>query len=153
MTRRIRLKVYQSRYRLMGDVNVIDGVRLRIEASDAEDMPNKIFAYLLMPMKPSTLERVGNFDHVCSPVDLEEYPEDEPLANVEPAFFRLDYIDIEVRSQTELDKWLQDITADVDSLKASLDIMDDVELVREIWIGPPPAESSSSSDSSSSESA
>lgn len=151
MARRILLKWYQSRFHYQGDVNVIDGIRLRVEASEATEMPAKIFAYLLMPMKPSTLEKVGAFDHVCSPVDLEEYPEDEPIPHHQPAFFRLAYVDILVRSEAERLKFQEDLRADVKALKASLDILDTVELAEEEWIDEAPAESSSAGSSNSSE--
>ena len=94
--RRIKLAWYVSRY----NYHSTDGIRVRIEATDANLMPNKVFAYLLLPLKPGENERVGAFDHVCSPTDLEEYPEDAPIPNFRPEWFRLDYVDVEIYTNT-----------------------------------------------------
>ena len=83
--RNIHITWSVSRYYL----NNIDGIRVRIEADDATLMPTKIFAYQMAPVKPGETEPVGAFDHVCSAVDLEEYPEDEPVINSRPQWFRL----------------------------------------------------------------
>lgn len=145
MARRIRLTWSQSYYK----VNTVDGIRIRIEAVDAEEMPDKIFAYLLHPTNPATLAQAAGFDHVCSPVDLEEYPEDQPIANVRPTWFRLNYVDVLLRSQAELDQYLADIIADVKALKKTLDIMDTVTPLGEVWIDDEPEVAASSSEGSS----
>lgn len=146
MARRIRIKWSQSYYK----VNTVDGIRLRVEAVEAEDMPTKIFAYILQPTNPATLAQAGVFDHVCSPVDLEEYPEDEPIVNVEPSWFRLDYVDVLVRSQAELEAYLADVLSDIRALKSTLDIMDTVEELGDVWIDEAPEVSSSSESEGSS---
>ena len=147
-TRRIKLTWSVSRYYYNGT----DGLRVRIETSDAIDMPNKIFAYLLTPLQPGATERTGEFNHVCSPSDLEEYPEDESLPNHRPEWFRLAYVDVVLRSRTEVYAFIRDTASDVHQLKNSLDITDRVYPAGELWIGPKPAEPSSSSSSSSSSS-
>lgn len=124
-TRSITLSWAESRY----IANKIDGIRIRIEATNAANMPAKIFAYQLLPMKPSTGEQVGAFDHICSPIDLEEYPEDSPIENVRPGWYRLDYIDVLVRSRHEADNFLAVVRADVRSLIGTLNIMDEIEPV------------------------
>lgn len=99
MARRIKITWAQSRYL----INRVDGIRLRIEAAEAEDMPTKIFAYLTMPLRPGAGEPVGVFDHICSPVDLEEYPEDDPIPGDQPGWFRLGYMDVLLRSAAEVE--------------------------------------------------
>lgn len=146
--RRIHLIWTISRY----NYNGTDGIRVKIEADAAENMPRKIFAYLMMPMKPGENERAGAFDHVCSPTDLEEYPEDSPIPNHRPEFFRLDYIDVILRSRTEVHAFVRDVAADVDTLKRTLDLMDHMLPGGEIWIGGEPVASSSSSANNSSSS-
>jgi hypothetical protein len=132
--RRIKLTWQVSRYYAYST----DGIRVRIEASDANLMPEKIFAYQLMPVGAAEAERVGVFDHVCSPSDLEEYPEDEPTTSLRPAWFRLNYVDVLLRSRTEIDGFIKDVTADVQSLKEVLDVADQLLPDGEIWIGTPP---------------
>lgn len=132
--RRIKLTTYVSRYYASGT----DGIRVRIEASDANLMPTKIFAYQLMPVSPTAAERAGMFDHVCSPSDLEEYPEDEPLPTLRPAWFRLNYVDVLLRSKEEVNGFINDVKVDVDALKAMLDVTDSLEQIETHWIGSPP---------------
>ena len=132
--RRIKLTWQVSRYY----AHSTDGIRVRIEASDANLMPTKVFAYQMLPIGPAEAERAGMFDHVCSPSDLEEYPEDEPLTTMRPAWFRLDYVDVLLRSRTEVDGFIRDVSADVQSLKNVLDIADEMTPEGELWIGTPP---------------
>lgn len=141
--RRIHLTWYVSRY----NFHQTDGVRVRIEATDANRMPNKVFAYQMLPLKPNETERVGAFDHVCSPVDLEEYPEDEPISTHRPAWFRLNYVDVVLRSRTEVYAFIRDVAADVYNLRETLEIMDRIVPAGEIWFGGEPSSSSSSASS------
>ncbi len=133
--RRLQLTWEVSRY----NVRDTDGIRVRITAASAALMPAKIFAYLMLPMKPAADERVGAFDHVCSPVDLEEYPEDEPLPNHRPEWFRLDYVDVLLRSNEEVESFISSVTNDVQHLKTTLDLTDTLLPVGQTWIGTPPA--------------
>lgn len=132
--RRIKLSWVVSRYRFES----VDGIRVRITATDAALMPDKIFAYLLLPLKPAADERVGAFDHVCSPTDLEEYPEDTPVPNARPEWYRLNYVDVIVRSRAEVHDFIKNVVEDVQRLKETLDLMDDLLPGGEAWIGLPP---------------
>jgi hypothetical protein len=138
--RRINLTWAVSRFNFQGT----DGVRARITAVDAHLMPTKVFAYLLLPMKPGAGEREGAFSHVCSPTDLAEYPEDEPLAGYRPEWFRLDYVDVHLRSRSEAKTLIQDVIDDVQALKITLDLMGNLIPGGSIWIGGVPEDSSSS---------
>lgn len=137
--RRVQMTWAVSRY----DYQDVDAVRVRIEASNGNLMPEKIFAYLLLPMKPGAGEREGAFSHVCSPVDLAEYPEDEPIPGHRPEWFRLSYVDVHLRSRAEAKRFIQDVLDDVDRLKNTLDTMETLQTGGVLWIGPEPEESSS----------
>jgi len=132
--RRIKLTWTVSRY----NFSETDGIRVRITATDAAEMASKVFAYLMLPMKPGANTAVGAFDHVCSPVDLEEYPEDEPLPNVRPAWFRLDYVDVLLRSRAEVNAFIADVAEDVQRLKTALDTADTLLPGGQLWVGIPP---------------
>lgn len=132
--RNIHLTWSVSRY----NYHSTDGVRVRITADSARLMTTKVFAYQMMPLKPTEEERVGSFDHVCSPVDLEEYPEDEPIENSRPAWFRLNYVDVLLRSRAEVKAFVQDVIEDVRRLKSTLDIMDNLLPGGDMWFGTPP---------------
>lgn len=132
--RRIQLTWSVSRYL----VNNMDGVRVRIVAAAANLMPTAVFAYLTQPLKPEQAEPVAAFDHVCSAVDLEEYPETEPLENVRPAWFRLNYVDVLLRTRDEAKDFIDSVIADVRMLKDTLDITETLDLTGSLWIGDQP---------------
>lgn len=139
--RAVRLSWSVSRYRYQDT----DGIRVRITADQAVLMPDKIFAYMLLPLKPGAGAKVGAFDHVCSPVDLEEYPEDEPIPGSRPEWFRLNYVDVLLRSRTEVYEFIKDVISDVKRLKNTLNLMDNLIPGGEMWIGPEPEPNSSDS--------
>jgi len=134
--RNIHLTWSVSRYQ----TNDIDGIRVRIEADDANLMPIKIFAYQMMPVKPGEFERVGAFDHVCSAVDLEEYPEDTPIPDARPEWFRIEYVDVLLRSREEVREFIKSVVEDVHILKNTLDITEELVPDGDMWIGTPPEE-------------
>lgn len=132
--RNVHLEWAVSRY----DINAIDGIRIRITATEATAMPTKIFAYQMLPVKPGSSTQVATFDHVCSSVDLEEYPEDQAFPNSRPAWFRLNYVDVMVRSREEAREFINSVLEDVQLLKNTLDIADDLLPGGDAWIGTPP---------------
>lgn len=132
--RNVHLSWSVSRY----VANNTDGIRVRIEADAATLMPTKIFAYQLLPVRPGASEPVGMFDHICSPVDLEEYPEDAPLLNSRPQWFRLNYVDVLLRSREETREFINSVVEDVKILKDTLDITENLVPDGDLWIGLPP---------------
>jgi hypothetical protein len=112
--------------------NVIDGFRFTLQITGASQMPTKIFRYRLVPTKiqasvsqpPVAIELKGTFDGVCSPADLEDFPEDWPAQNARPPWFRLDYIDLIVRSRAIADAAYQAILFEMDRLVDTLNTMD-----------------------------
>ena len=89
--------------------HVIDGFSFTLNVTRATNMPTKIFRYRLVPTKvqatadksPTAIELMGAFDGVCSPADLEDFPEDWPAQNARSAWHRLDLI---VRSRSIADQ-------------------------------------------------
>lgn len=79
-----------------GDDN---GFRIRIVIDSAEGMPDTVFRYLKRLPQPTNGDTILRFDGVCSPADLEEFPESEPDPTRLPAFCRLSYVDLLFRSQ------------------------------------------------------
>lgn len=129
--RNIHIQWSTSRYFM----NDIDGIRVRIEAPEATLMPTKIFAYQMLPVRPGSDEQVATFDHVCSSVDLEEYPEDEATPNSRPAWLRTNYVDVFLRSKEEVRAFVNSVLEDIQILKNTLDIADDLQLGGDVWIG------------------
>ena len=132
--RNVHLEWAVSRY----DINDIDGIRVRITATESTGMPTKIFAYQMLPVRPGGTQQVATFDHVCSSVDLEEYPEDQAVPNSRPAWFRLNYVDVMVRSRDEAREFINSVLEDVQMLKNTLDVAEDLLPGGDVWIGTPP---------------
>lgn len=147
--RRIKINWAVSRFIL----NRIDGIRVRIEAECAQDMPTSIFAYRNLPVDPATGSQAGWFSHVCSPVDLEEFPENAPIPTHHPQWFRLSYVDVLLRSRVEANAFIEDVCDDVRRLQHTLTIMDTIEPEGSEEIGGAvTCETSSSNSSDSSDS-
>lgn len=118
--------------------NVIDGFRFRVEAHDANLMTASIFRYL---RRQSDTEgnTVDEFDGVCSPPDLEEFGEGEPIAGASPPYLRLDYVDVVFRSQSQADDAWAVIVEEVKALVDTLNIMDTIVEAQDLKVGDPPA--------------
>jgi hypothetical protein len=114
----------------------IQGTRIKITAAAAcGDMPTKIFRYREVPLNPNESTKVGAFDGVCSPADLEDMPEDTPTVNSDPSWFRLDYVDLVLRSRAEVEDLWASLYEEVGELKVTLDLLDTFETGSEFWIG------------------
>jgi len=127
MARKIKIRWATSRYILGRD----DAIRVRIQVSCAEGMTDKIFAYRMLPKSPQTGSKRGFFTHIVSPADIEDFPEDEPISTHIPPWFRLNYVDILVRSETESEAFIADVRSDIQRLLNSLKSIDAVFLTGE----------------------
>lgn len=142
MARSLKYTWAASRYVLGTD----DGYRVRFDVTCADGMPAAVFAYRLLPMDPQTGAKAGHFSHICSPVDLEEYPINGPIPGHVPEWFRLSYVDVELRSVTEAEAFVRDVRADLARLVRSLQRLDAITPTGEEELGAIcPTDSSSSS--------
>ena len=138
-------KLEQSLY----NSNRIQGFRFKVVAYGGNEMPNFIFRYTREALNVSEGTYRLAFDGVCSPVDLEEYPESEPIVGVFPEFCRLDYVDLVFRSQSIAEDAWNIMVEEVGNLVYTLDIMEKTVPVQDLKLGnPPPAEFLSDSSSS-----
>lgn len=130
----VRLKKFvQERY----VINNVDGYRMKVEAYDANHMSSSIFRYIRGPFSQTIGAYSEEFDGICSPADLEEFPVDTPTLNANPAWFRKDYIDLVFRSQATAEEAWGRIVKDVTTLVASLDLMDTIVEEKIVEIGDP----------------
>lgn len=143
--RSIEYKWASSYYRVGRD----DAVRVRFDVLNACNMPAEVFAYRMLPVDPSNGQSAATYDHTCSPVDLVEYPANEPVPGESPEWFRLSYVDVLVRSTAEAVAFVNRVRRDLSSLKASLDRTDTLMPGIVEMIGDAVCDSSSSSSSSS----
>jgi len=146
MARGIKVNITTSRF----IYNRIDGVRVFVEAVENCEMPRNIFAYRAIQSSADPTMEEGHFSHICSTTDLVEYPVDSPTPGSQPRWFRLNYVDLIVRSWAEALDLLDVIRSDIGMLVRSLNTMDQAISLQSIQIGascPDPDSESSSSDS------
>lgn len=120
-------------------VNVIDGFRWKVTAVGAAGMTDHIFRYIRRPLDVAAGTTVDEFDGVCSPPDLEEFGENNPVPDVEPKFLRLNYVDLVFRSQHEADEAWTALVEDVTSLVETLKVMERTVPAQTLKVGDPPA--------------
>jgi hypothetical protein len=110
---------------------------MKIETLDANNMSAAIFRYIKGPFNGNYGAYQEDFDGVCSPSDLEEFPIDAPAAGSNPAWFRKDYVDLVFRSQTTAEETWDKIVSDVTILIKTLDVMDNISQEKIVSIGDP----------------
>lgn len=126
---------------------VTQGIRIRVDVVDSNIGTLKIFRYLMEDVNPATGTQAGQFNGVCSPVDIADMPEDTPNLTDEPAWFRLAYVDLVVASRAvALELW-DDLLQDFNSLCITYDSLDQFEPLEEFLVGTAPDSSSSSEGS------
>lgn len=117
--------------------NVVDGFRWKVTAVGATGMTDHIFRYIRRPLDVAAGTVVDEFDGVCSPPDLEEFGENNPIPDREPKFLRLNYIDLVFRSQHEAEEAWTAVVEDVSSLVATLKIMEQTIPAQTLAVGDP----------------
>lgn len=115
------------------------GFRMAIAAYGASRMSDRVFRYIRRPYNPITGVTADELDGVCSPADLEEFPEDAPNPADNPAWFRRASVDLVVRSQAEAEELWSGVVKELTALVAALDFMDVVVPELDVAIGDPPA--------------
>ncbi len=146
MARSIKIQWASSHYAFGRD----DGVRVRITVTCTDGLDTRIFAYRMAPVDGSGGTN-GFFSHICSPVDMAEYPADEPVAGQSPEWFRLSYVDVFLRSVEETEKFIEIVKSDIRRLLSTLSTMDIIFTNGTEIVGTdctPPEGSSDSSDGS-----
>ena len=94
--------------------------RLQIHTQNAQNMTDKIFLHHKVQQDPYSATLKDVFTSVCSPSDIEQFPEDGPTEN-EPPFYRLNYLDVVEDSLTKVEYFWESIKSDVLSLKIALE--------------------------------
>lgn len=117
---------------------IITGFRFKVVAYGANLMPNTIFRYGREALNARDGSYRLAFDGVCSPADLEEFPEEAPIVGVFPEFCRLDYVDLVFRSQSLAEDAWNIIVEEVSNLVKTLNTMDVVKPEADLKIGSPP---------------
>lgn len=122
--------------------------RIRIEATDAEDMSDRVFVYQREPVDPYTGNQLDLFCSVAGPVDMSEYPPEEPPEDGSTPFFRKNFIEVDVRSTSHADELWEIVKTEVCNLIDALDRLETLEVQDESQCGTPTTSESSSASSS-----
>lgn len=108
---------------------------LRVEARYAHELCCSLFAYRAIPLQPGQATQIAVYDHICSPVDLEEYPIGAPRINAIVPWFRLHYVDLLFRGRIQAEEAWQKIQDQVAALVESLNDADILAEAAPVWIG------------------
>ena len=145
MARGLRLKRFSIKNANHWHLRVF---RLRIEVTETtSDMTPFVFVYRRHPADPFTGDIFDEFCTVASPVDLVEYPVGQPNVEKPFPFFRKDFIEVDLRSQRDFDKFWDLVSQEVCRLVEALGIADILINDDEIVCGELPQPSESVSES------
>lgn len=133
--RRVELVPYfQKRF----TVNANHGYRLRVEARNGCNMEEEIFRYYRYA-DPNTGLPVDEFTGVCSWVDMEELPKDEPRATDCPRAFRKSYFDVVVDTETIASDLWAVVKEEVDQLVVTMNRGNVLVAGNSYWAGGEPS--------------
>lgn len=97
----------------------IQGYRYTVTAQNAVDMPTEIFRMFERPLDPTIGTVQSQFDGICSPGDLSEFPINAPIPP--SIWFRVNFIDLTFRSPVEGEAQWESIKSETAELVRSLD--------------------------------
>jgi|JI10StandDraft_1071094.scaffolds.fasta_scaffold467061_2 hypothetical protein len=125
-----------QRYEVLNvDYYYLGAFRLRVEATEALGMDDRVFLYQRGPINPYTNEATDSFVTVCSPVDMEDYPADEPDVRKTYPFFRKAEVELDFRTSAEAEEGWLAIVERVSNLVSSLNTLEDLTPTTSVRIG------------------
>jgi len=116
-------------------VETADGFNLRAVVTSATGVSDKIFRYMRYPLNPNDSAVQDKFNGVCSPADIEDFPETAPFGYIDPKYFRLNYVDVVLETLEEAETFQEELIEEVEQLKASYDRIDTFDEVVVYWVG------------------
>lgn len=105
-------------------------VKLQLTVS-ASGISPKVFAIEVFPKSADDAAPVLRFSHVCSPAELIEFPEDEPLDN---CYFRTDDITMIFDTAVIAESVLSHVKHDIRHLAAEYNALDDGQAVSDVSV-------------------
>ena len=127
----------------------LHGFRLRIDVAETiGDVPGEIFVYRSHPIDPNTGQAPRpDWLSVASFVDLSTYPAGAPDPATDYPFFRLNFIEVDVRSLAIYNQVWLEVQSSVANLINALNLADNLVVAEETWIGDPTGASEQSQPS------
>ncbi len=109
--------------------------RLRVEIEEAVGLDDRVFLYQRRPVNPHTGDYTDVFVTVCSPVDMEDYPPDEPDPARQYPFFRLNFAELDFRATSQATEAYDIIVRELGTLCRALDRLERLQVVSSVWVG------------------
>jgi hypothetical protein len=123
--------------------------RLRVDVSDPANSgtdPN-VFIYQRNLPNPYDGTTTDVWLGICSPVDMAEYPVGEPNPETAYPFYRMNWIEIDLRATSQAqESWLL-IIQEVNNLLLAMDRLEQLVPTEEVTVGTCPANSESGASS------
>lgn len=116
----------------------LSAFRLRIEVETSHGMDPRIFVYRRDLANPYTNDVLDTFFTIASPVDMEEFPPEEPDSRKAYPFFRKRFVELDFRSTALADEAWKLIVEETTALVHAMNRLEGLEVVEEVWIGPYP---------------
>lgn len=129
----IRSELVNVNYQFLG------AARLRIDVSDPENTgadPN-IFLYLRGQPDPVTQLAADVWRGMASPVDMVDYPANEPVTTTPYPFFRLSYIEVDLRTIGLLNQVWDHVVLETGVLLEALDRLEALVPTTTVMLGTP----------------
>mgnify|MGYP000597036515 CR=1 FL=1 len=120
------------------DYLYLSAFRLRVEVELTHGIEPQIFVYRRDLANPYTGDVLDTFFTIASPVDMAEYPSEEPDPQKAYPFFRKRFVELDFRSTALADEAWRLIVEEATTLVHALNRLEDLEPVEEVWIGPYP---------------
>jgi hypothetical protein len=141
-----RLKLIKS---VVKNVNyqTLGAFRLRIDAMDisgGQTDPN-VFLYLRSLTNPYTQITEDFWMSVAGPVDMSEYPAENPNTRTAYPIFRLSFVEVDLRAVSLANEVWTQVIREVTNLINALNLLENLTPEEEVLIGPPLESGSSSS--------
>ena len=117
------------------------GVRLKLEVTETAGIDKEIFIYQQRPLDVTAGTFVGDFNHVCSPTDMGNYPVNQAQTEVSksglPQFYRSHFVDLLFDSIADADEAEQALWEDIFLLKLNVDRLSRLTSEQVVVVGPP----------------
>lgn len=104
-----------------------DMFKLVVRTEDPVLMPASFFVHRQRPQDPYTAESLADFMFVATPFDVTAYPEQTPLPERIPAFYRQDFVELLVPSSELAEEVWEDLQQEVRRLVREYDFLDVLE--------------------------
>ena len=99
---------------------------LRVEIVNAENMSDSIF------VMQRGVDKQDMFNHIASPLDMQEFPENSPNLDDEMPWFRVNKLELQFRGYKELEDTKYHIGMDILGLVRALNLKGEIDDMEEV---------------------